>query len=361
MSVSRRVSGVAQRSATLWRQGVRPDKGHEGFDATDERTFPKWFVPGNGEWYQIPKDESELRDRLCGVKMNPGQYPSPTGKGRLTNWLLINRTGEAVVRNPYSGYMDNLGPIISFRQCENKGWTRTTMFHYQTKKAEGYVTIQGLMTWGMQDHWHSKLMKSTWNKNSIDVYNAVQEICKMNDSNYVSEDLKLETLPISRFTEGHPSPPRWELPLFAESRAKVDKVETGSDNSLWNNRPSPFGMHKSNPAYYPELRSHETFNLLDDHLQFMGRHPHNLQSTKGYTPQEPTPRPHRLTEAGGHTKFEDYFRAIPTSTAIQYKTWTVFENQRDRSLYDGAKETHIGDWPVRHPLRGTLNFVAPIS
>ena len=360
MSIARRVSGVSQRSAALWRGGVRPDKGHEGFDATDEKTFPKWFVPGNGEWYQIPKDESELRDRLCGVRLNPGQYPA-AGKGKLTNWLLISRNADAVVRNPYSGSMDNLGPILSFRQCQDKGWTRPSMFHYKTKKAEGYVTIQGLMTWGMQDHWHAKLMRSTWDKNCIDVYNAIQEICRMNDASYVSEDLKLEKLPISRFTEGHPSPPRWELPLFAESRAVIDKVETGSDHGPWNNRPSPFGMHKANPAYYPELRSQEKYNLLDDHLQFMGRHPHKAQSTMGFNPQDPTPSPHRILQGNGNTKFEDYMRAIPTATAVEYKTWSVFENQRDKSYYNGSKDTHIGDWPVKQPVRGSLNFVAPIS
>ena len=85
---SRRAAGVPQRGAALWREGVRPDKGHYGYDENDDQLFPKWFTPQNADFYRVAKDEAVLRDRLCGVQRKPGTY-SAYGKGKLSGWTLV--------------------------------------------------------------------------------------------------------------------------------------------------------------------------------------------------------------------------------------------------------------------------------
>ena len=90
MSVlTRRSGGVTQRGASqLWREGVRPDKGHYGFDPADSSVFPKWYTPLNADFYKVAKDEAVLRDRLCGVRKHPGKYAA-AGKGKLNNWTMV--------------------------------------------------------------------------------------------------------------------------------------------------------------------------------------------------------------------------------------------------------------------------------
>eukprot|EP00659_Diplonema_papillatum_P014998 gene14998-22895_t len=359
MSVlTKRSAGVAQRTAALWRKGVRPDKGYHGHDEVEQQTFPKWFVPSIGEWYHVPKDEAVLRDRLCGVKLSPGQYTAG-GEGKLLGWLLINRTGRAVVRNPYTNNLDTMGQLVSFEQCAADGWKRPTMFRVQAAQEDSrlpftaYVTMQALMTWNWQDHWHPKLMRSTWDNNAIDVFNALQDICQENLSSYQRKSLDLSDLPIVRFQGGHPSPPRWKLPHYPHSRKPVDKVETGWDHSEWNWHPSPFGDHRANPAIYPELRGTAAENKLDQHLDSFGRHPHKQYGARGWNAGFGGSGPPSY-QFRHQTQNPDSGRAIPDETARMYRNWAVYENKYSAALYNGCKETTIGPWPFAQPVRSRI-------
>eukprot|EP01064_Diplonema_japonicum_P025849 TRINITY_DN37283_c0_g1_i1.p1 TRINITY_DN37283_c0_g1~~TRINITY_DN37283_c0_g1_i1.p1 ORF type:complete len:361 (+),score=44.52 TRINITY_DN37283_c0_g1_i1:55-1137(+) len=352
--LSRRIAGAAQKTRSLWREGVRPDKGHFGYDKSDKETFPEWYTPMNAEWYHVEKDEATMRDRLCGVKLNPGQYTTG-GAGKLSGWVLVNRTGSVVVRNPYNNLMDDLGPLRAVEQCEESGWKKSTMFKITAGTGvDLYTTLQGLLSWSYQDHWHPKLMRSTWNNNGIDVFNALQVICKDNNPSYEPVTLDLSNLPVIKFTEGHPSLPRWKLPHYPKSRKPIDKIETGWDDSEWNWHPSPFGQHKANPAYYPEFRGNSKTNSLDQHLQSFGRHPHNMHGTRGkYTGFGHLPGP--SITANFQSQHPDSHRPIPQSTGELYRTWAMYETKTQSVRFNGSKESTVGPWPFAQPVRDRLN------
>eukprot|EP00662_Eupelagonemidae_sp_cell21_P054160 gene54160-35364_t len=44
----------------------------------------------------------------------------------------------------------------------------------------GFVSMQALLPWTWQDHWHRELMRATWRRNAIDVWDALQIICENN-------------------------------------------------------------------------------------------------------------------------------------------------------------------------------------
>eukprot|EP01061_Rhynchopus_euleeides_P001404 TRINITY_DN10994_c0_g1_i2.p1 TRINITY_DN10994_c0_g1~~TRINITY_DN10994_c0_g1_i2.p1 ORF type:complete len:380 (+),score=101.79 TRINITY_DN10994_c0_g1_i2:47-1141(+) len=352
--LSRRAAGVSQRSSQLWREGVRPDKGHFGYDPQDTSNFPKWFVPQNADFYRVPKDEAVLRDRLAGVKRLPGQYAAH-GKGKLLGWVLVNRSGHVVVRNPYSGSLDDMGKLHTVSQCKQEGWTRPTMMRITAKdgdtETELFTTMQGILPWSWQEHWHPKVMKATWDSNCIDIFNALQELCKAHDRSYTIQELDLSQLPISRFTQGHPSPPVWKLPIFPSTRRHIDKVESGWDESAWNSHPAPFGEHKNSPAVYPEFRvmRKSLHNQLDNHLMSFGKHPYFMAGQHGVNYYGTRVGPNY--SGGMLTNNPDAMRVVPASTAQTYRLWTLYENKSESTMFDGH-EGGIGPWPMQHPIRG---------
>eukprot|EP01063_Lacrimia_lanifica_P038960 TRINITY_DN8416_c0_g1_i2.p1 TRINITY_DN8416_c0_g1~~TRINITY_DN8416_c0_g1_i2.p1 ORF type:complete len:240 (+),score=77.92 TRINITY_DN8416_c0_g1_i2:505-1224(+) len=217
-----------------------------------------------------------------------------------------------------------------------------------------YASMQALLPWNWQNHWHPKVMRSTWDKNGLDVYKAFQNVCKENNAQYVPKEIDMSNLPVVRFTDGHPSPPRWPLPIFAEGRKPVDKIFTGWDHSDWNWNPSPFGDHRNNPAFYPEhAKMTDRRNQLDRHLESMHRHPHDPAGTRGYQNHGPSTAPQ--IRGMVNTQNADSGRAIPATTAQDYHLWSVYENRYQWAKYGGCNETTIGPWPMSQPVRDRVN------
>ena len=281
--------------------------------------------------------------------------PDKLQANRNTNkHTQINRKNSVVVRNPYSGAMDDLGKLVKFEQCEKKGWLRPTMFRVVARNADGaetelYTTMQGVLPWNAQDQWHPSVMRSTWNQNSIDVFDALQLLCKENDGAYEPQQLDLTHLPIVRFTEGHPSPPRWKLPVYAASRRHVDKVETGYDESAWNKHPSAYGDHKRNVAYYPEFRGLSMENQLDTHLKNFAKHPYDSAGSRGHNAFGVSTMP--AFHLGMQTNNEDVLRVVPAATAESYRIWATYENKPSSQKFNNSKDTSTGPWPFPQPIR----------
>eukprot|EP01065_Artemidia_motanka_P037132 TRINITY_DN4538_c2_g1_i1.p1 TRINITY_DN4538_c2_g1~~TRINITY_DN4538_c2_g1_i1.p1 ORF type:complete len:368 (+),score=63.32 TRINITY_DN4538_c2_g1_i1:129-1232(+) len=363
-TLRKHANGVAQSAATLWRGGVRPDRGFYGYDPKNQLDFPSWYVQSHGEWFNAPTDKAALRDRLSGVRLKPGGYTAGKAKGKLAGWLLINRQGKLVTRNPYNGLLDDLGKLVSVRQCDasdGPGFNRGTLFCVTSQDGDEtntvYSSMQAMLPWTWQEHWHRQLMRSTWRRNVLDVWETLQSICKDNDPSYTPHELDHSRVPIIRYTHGHPSPPRWKLPIYPTARKPIDTYMTGWDESVWNWHPSPYGDPKLNPTVYPEFRTNR--NTLDTHLDLMGRHPYDTVGTRGLSNNK---EKFQHSSYSKHWNAEDpvSWHVVPRETAEQHSIWTYWENKYDMNRHNGVKGTHEGPWPVTHPFRDRPNTPIPL-
>eukprot|EP01062_Namystynia_karyoxenos_P058480 TRINITY_DN50002_c0_g1_i1.p2 TRINITY_DN50002_c0_g1~~TRINITY_DN50002_c0_g1_i1.p2 ORF type:complete len:401 (+),score=94.78 TRINITY_DN50002_c0_g1_i1:90-1205(+) len=362
-TLARSSAGVPQAAAALWRGGVRPDRGFYGYDPMDRQTFPSWYVPSHGEQWPQAKDAAAARDRLCGVRLLPGQHTAGAGKGRLVSWLLVNRQGRVSSRNPYSGLIDDLGRLASFRQCgaaDGAALRRGTLFRFEARPDDpaapsfgAYVSMQALLPWTWQDHWHRSLMRATWRRNALDVWGALQAICAQNFPGYKAPELDHSRLPVIHYTHGHPSPPRWKLPIYPETRRPIGKVDGGWDEPEWNFHPAPYGDHRLNPAVYPEHRVER--NNLDHHLQNIGRHPYDLLGTRTGNANFPGGTNHGRYKNWYYTEDEQSMHAIPPAVADDYAIWAVYENKYDQHKYNDTKGASIGPWPFQQPVRDQVS------